>query len=252
MKVLVLSFLFCSVYSAGAASMQDSTNTKTIITVPKFYPTEKVITGDTLVSPRLVRDSIQLPGAGTTQFTPEQDSAYARAMRLRLPAVPRFQLDAFLFAGTYQSEQEAYENSPYKIAERNLQLPDEVYQPSGEELTAHQYNIEQSMRVPFVNTMPRFGLRIPMSAVGRFLGVTEDVTPTMRYVVEYAMAVEVVVYSTQAVIIATVFKAPQSPGRYEVTWNGRDDKGRRMPTGDYIGEVRLSDGRTIRKRIEIP
>ncbi|MES2767378.1 MAG: FlgD immunoglobulin-like domain containing protein [Bacteroidota bacterium] len=235
-----------------AKLLKDSTETKTIIAAPKFYPPEKVITGDTLVTPRFLKDSVLLPGAGSNRFTPYQDSLYVRALRLKIPPVPRFQRDAWRFSGTWQSEQDAYDNSPYRIAERNLDLPDEVYQPSAQERTAYEYGIAQSMYVPYVTTLPRGGLKIPMSTIGRLLGVTEDVSPTMRYAVEYAMPVEIVVYSTQAVIVATVFKGVQAPNRYEITWDGKDNQGRRMPTGDYIGEVRLGTERTIRKRIEIP
>jgi hypothetical protein len=250
MRIVIFFLAICSSYfTVSARLLQDSTS-KTIITLPKYYPPEKIITGDTLDT-RTVRDSIILPGAGGNRFTPYQDSAYVRALRMGIPAIPRLKYDVSQFYGPWLEEQEAYDNSPYKIAERNLQLPDEVYQPTPEQVTSHQYNIERSLYVPYVNTYPRFG-RFNMQAIGNALGVIEDVTPTLRYEVEYSMPVEVVIYSSQAVIVATIFKAAQPPGRYQITWNGRDDKNRELPTGDYIGEVRLGNERTIRKRIEKP
>ena len=66
------------------------------------------------------------------------------------------------------------------------------------------------------------------------------------------MNVEVVVYSPQARVIAVLLKMHQPTGKYQITWNGRDEKGRRMPTGDYVAEVRLGDERFVRKRIQIP
>jgi flagellar hook assembly protein FlgD len=52
-----------------------------------------------------------------------------------------------------------------------------------------------------------------------------------------------------AVIIATMFDGIQSPGDFTYTWNGRDDSGRLLPVGDYVGEVRIGKEKLIRKRI---
>src|SRR5688572_4132909 len=82
--ILLLSMAFTP---ARAKFLQDSADTKTIIAVPKFYPVEKVITGDTLITPRSLQDSITLPGAAGNTFTPYQDTAYVRALRLGIPAI---------------------------------------------------------------------------------------------------------------------------------------------------------------------
>jgi flagellar hook assembly protein FlgD len=36
---------------------------------------------------------------------------------------------------------------------------------------------------------------------------------------------------------------------YELEWDGRDDKGRAMPAGDYVIEVRVGTDETYRKRV---
>ncbi|MER3329064.1 MAG: FlgD immunoglobulin-like domain containing protein, partial [Candidatus Kapaibacterium sp.] len=61
--------------------------------------------------------------------------------------------------------------------------------------------------------------------------------------------VEVVIYSIQAVVVATIFKGHLPPGSYQRTWTGRDENGRKLPPGDYIGEVRIKGENSYRKQI---
>jgi flagellar hook assembly protein FlgD len=91
-----------------------------------------------------------------------------------------------------------------------------------------------------------------MDAIGRFLGLTEDLSPTISYSLFETSHVEIVIYSVQANVIATIFSGRQVPGNYSYTWNGRNDRGMKMGSGDYVGEVRIGEKRYVRKRIYIP
>ncbi|MBK9249328.1 MAG: hypothetical protein IPM69_14750, partial [Ignavibacteria bacterium] len=142
---------------------------------------------------------------------------------------------------------------PWEIARQNLEIPPEYFKPSSQEIASYNYHIARSQDIP--GSFPKTagaGLQIPLSSIWAFFGLTEDVSPVIRYDVEYSMNVEVVVYSPQARVIAVLLKMHQPTGKYQITWNGRDEKGRRMPTGDYVAEVRLGDERFVRKRIQIP
>jgi flagellar basal-body rod modification protein FlgD len=99
---------------------------------------------------------------------------------------------------------------------------------------------------------PGSGLQIPLSAIGAFLGLTEDVSPVISYSLESSAEVEVVVYSVQALVIRTLLTAKQYPGSYSITWDGKNDKGIIMPKGDYVAEVRIGKDRIVRKRIVVP
>ncbi len=134
-----------------------------------------------------------------------------------------------------------------------MELPKQVWEPLPSEATMAQYNIIQSQSVPPYTSGPNpFGLKIPLSSIGQFFGITEDVSPVLQYDLEYRTNVQVVIYSITAIVVATIFEGVQVPGNYKYTWNGRDDMGKRLPPGDYIGEIRIGNSKYIRKHIVIP
>jgi flagellar hook assembly protein FlgD len=133
-----------------------------------------------------------------------------------------------------------------------LDFPSEYYTPTGEQMTAQWDNIMRSQYVPFMQTIPSAGIQVPLSAITTFLGLTEDVSPVIKYEIDFSDEVEIVIYSIQARVVRTMFKGNQTPGTYKFTWNGLDDYGRKMLTGDYIGEVRIGKSRYVRKHIQIP
>ena len=90
---------------------------------------------------------------------------------------------------------------------------------------------------------------INLGDIARVFGFGEDVSPIIRYVVDETIEVEIVVYSTQAMVIKTVFSGIQAPGTYTITWDGREQSGKTATTGEYIAEVRLGGERLMRKRI---
>jgi hypothetical protein len=151
------------------------------------------------------------------------------------------------------ADREPASGTPMNIAMKNMMIPSDIYTPLASEVTAHEYGQIMATSVPFVKTYnPYSGFKISLNTIGRFLGLVEDLSPNLAYKIDYATNVEIVIYSLQAVVIATIFEGPQQPGSYKFTWNLRDDAGRKMPSGDYIGEIRIGKERYVRKRIYIP
>jgi len=186
-------------------------------------------------------------------FSPEQDSAYFKALRIRLPLETRLARDLAFSAELWQYEQNWAKGDPLQIAFKNLQdIPYELYKPSPIEIVQYQTNLINSQYIPGIRTLMLNSSLVTLGDVASFLGLTEDVSPVIRYNIENISDVEIVVYSIQAVVIASLFEGPQPPGSYKLTWNCRDDKGRKMPSGDYIAEVRIGKNKYVRKRIVIP
>lgn len=195
----------------------------------------------------------ELPRSGfRSEFTPEQDSAYMEALRLRLPVDVQMRNFITQSDKNWQNFIRQQRNTPYgKVLDNLKDIPKEFFIPSGNEQLAYQENIERSLAVPYMNTLPRYGLKIPMSLIGSLLGLSEDVGPNIKYTIDYSDEIEVVIYSIQAKVINTLFKGRQNPGTYNLYWGGRDDNGKLMPQGDYIAEVRIGNNRYVRKRIQI-
>lgn len=199
-------------------------------------------------------DSIEtaLPGQSRNVFTAEQDSAFRSALDMNIPFSLRARLDLELSESLWQVASRAIEKNPWLSAMNALSsLPEGIFNPSDIEMVQWQTNIMNSMYVPFVKTYSPYGTKVDFETIGKFLGLVEDVSPIIKYNLNITADVEVVVYSIQASVVAVLFKGLQSPGNYTINWNARDDKGRQMPPGDYIAEVRIGEDRYVRKRIVI-
>lgn len=184
-------------------------------------------------------------------FTPEQDSAFARAINRNIS------FSALVNSGLNYSndlwllQKELSQGTPLQIALDNIRnIPKEFFIPSGVEMVHREIAIQNSQYIPYVRTMPQFG-KFNINEILNFFGLVEDVSPEISYSIDFVAQVEVVVYSVSSSVVATLFSGKQSPGRYTLTWNGRDSKGMPMPAGDYIGEVRIGNERYIRKRIRL-
>jgi tetrahydromethanopterin S-methyltransferase subunit G len=201
----------------------------------------------------LLADDSKLPRSGSDEkFTPAQDSAYLEALKLKLPLDVRLRNFLFLSQNNWHLFLEEQRATPLsKIAENINSIPKELLAPTGNEQVQRLEDIERSLSFPGGTGWQRYGLKIPMSLIGGLLGLTEDVSPEINYSIDYVADVEVVVYSVQAVVISTIFKGKQNPGKYTFTWNGRNDSGKKMMYGDYIAEVRIGNTKYIRKRIVI-
>lgn len=195
---------------------------------------------------------IILPGEIYYQTTPEQDSVYFRALRTRIPPSTRFSLDLKRFESDIRIMGEISKGTPLDIARKNLDLPSEYFIPTQQEIALYELNLSKMPYVPYVRTHQPFGFKANLSDIGKLLGLVEDVSPVLTYEVDSFTEVEVVIYSIQARVVATIFSGKQLPGKYTFTWNIRDDAGRVMPPGDYIGEIRMGKNKLIRKRIYVP
>jgi len=250
---LVSLILFSMIGISFGYSQTNKKNKKSVIENGNEVTPLQFLKGDTLNLPNVKTDNTFMPGKIGDVYTAQQDSNYFRAMKLKISAISRFVQDLKRFEASRLTEKEMSSGAPLSIASKNMNLPNEILSPSNQEIAMYQYNQMQAFNVPFVNTYnPMSGMRVSLSAIGQFLGLVEDVSPNLEYKMDYSTDVEVVVYSMQASVIATLFKGLQTPGSYKFTWNARDDKGRKVASGDYIGEIRIGKEKYIRKRIYIP
>lgn len=236
----------------SAFAQEDSSSVNTILKKPRVFTPIQAITGDT-ISRDTTKKSEQIVPGSRNQFSAEQDSAYYRMMRLGIAPGTLAQLHAKIISLGIAMRKEQEQENPFAIALRNLDLPPEYYQPRSEDIVQREEMIARSQAIPTGRPGGmRGGVSIGLNDIGVFLGISEDVSPVINYVVDYAVNVKVVIYSTAAREVAMMFQGQQNPGKYQLTWNGRDDKGRPMPSGDYVAEVRLGNDRFVRKRITIP
>ncbi len=224
-----------------------------LIKRPKEISPLQVITGDTLANDRSIDSRTALPGGALEIFTPEQDSAYFNDLRLSIPISSRIEFSLDLHSRKIMERILADQSKGFFAAQSNLaSIPRELFIPSATEKFQYDYNLKMSQTVPFISNPSDLGFRVPLSDIGTVLGLTEDVSPVINYKLDYAVEVEIVVYSLNAVLVATLFEGVQPAGNYTITWNGRDDKGRKVPAGDYVAELRIGKQKFIRKRILIP
>lgn len=187
---------------------------------------------------------IRLPSS-ENMTTPAQDSAYAQAFRMNLPISLRLRYDLL--------------NTNYTIISLDPEagktgldyLPTDIFKPNPNQIVQHQVNIMRAFEVPYARTYNPYGIKVSFAEIGKFFGLTEDYSGKMQFQVEHYTKVEIVIYSIQAVVVATIFDGYLPEGTYQRTWNGRDSNGRKLPPGDYVGEVRIKGEHSIRKRIII-
>ncbi len=193
-----------------------------------------------------------LPGGKAGVFAPEQDTLYLRALQLELPPSVRLALDIQRILSDFEIVRRRSElESPWQAALRNMTLSERILQPDPREVVQRQVAIASATAMPIWRAGQSGAVSIPMSSIGSFLGLTEDVSPRMSYRVHQTARVQAVVYSTTALIVRRLLDQEQRPGVYDIEWDGRDDKGRLMPAGDYVLEVRIGDRELHRKRIVV-
>ncbi len=224
------------------------------------YTSRQIITADTL------RNRVDSTILGTTPpgeypFTPEQDRAFYEALKVNIDPAMRFHFEAQRFSAMWMAAQEMKKLSPRDIALANMAVDPRVLEPTPRDREAYKYGIAQSFTIPGVyDPYKRYGglpgmggdgISIPLSLIGSLLGLTEDVTPTIRYIVEQPTEVEIIIYSIQAIAIARILKESQNAGGHSITWNLTNEEGLRVPNGDYIAEVRIGIQNIVRKRIRL-
>lgn len=224
---------------------------KTIIHKQPVLTPYQIISGDTLRLPDSLRIATVLPGISHEKYLEMQDSNYVRALKLNIVNEVRFWNDHIAFSKEREFWSEVQQGTPVDIIRKNMDIPREFYYPRGTEKMQRQIAIENAFYVPFVNTYNPYSSVISFGQIAELLGLTEDISPRLVYKLDYPSEVEITIYSVQAKAVATLFKGFQSEGRYELTWNLRDDDGKLLPRGDYISEIKLDNNRLIRKRIVI-
>lgn len=191
-----------------------------------------------------------LPGGAFGRYLPEQDTFYVRALQLELPPSVRLALDVQRIMSNFEIVRRRSElESPWQAALRNMKLSERMLQPDPRDVVQRQVAIASATAMPIWRAGQSGTVSIPMSAIGSFLGIGEDVSPRLSYRVRQTARVRAVVYSTAALIVRRLLEEDQRPGIYEVEWDGRDDQGRLLPAGDYVLEVQISNETILRKRV---
>lgn len=185
------------------------------------------------------------------EYIREQDSVYRKQKELDIPARTRLLASLQYSENEWNYRIDITKGKPWNLAMKNLQMPAHVWDPNPIDIVHRELSKQEAFYVPFVNTYNPYGLKIPLDAISTFFGLTEDTSPLITYTLEYTSEVKIVVFSVQATAVATIFESVQQAGRYSITWNGRDDKGKPLPPGDYIAEIRIGNERYRIKRIEL-
>jgi hypothetical protein len=225
------------------------------------FTSKQIITADTTRYSTGDSTVVGTTPPGEYPFTPQQDRNFYEALRTEITPEARFQFEVRRFSSMWMAAQDMQKTSPREVALAHLEFSQKELTPTSREREAYNYGIAQSFTIPGVyNPYKRYGglpgvggdgFSIPLSLIGSLLGLTEDTSPTIKYTVEQPAEVEIMIYSVQAIAIAKILQAPQSAGGYSVTWNLRTDAGFRVPTGDYIAEVRIGTQGYVRKRIRV-
>ncbi len=203
------------------------------------------------INKKIAQDTLILPGPAAIRFLPEQDSAYLRAKMLSIPPSARLYLDMKLLEQEILRQKKLHGLSEQEIAKKNLQIPHEVLIPLPQEVSIYQYGLMQSQFIPFVPITKPFGAKVPLSSIGSLLGFVEDVSPWLEYDLDVETDVTVAIYNERALMVATIVDKIQAPGHYRYYWSGKDNNGKQLPRGDYIGEIRIGKTKYIRKRIRL-
>jgi hypothetical protein len=247
--IYLLAISFCRFDSAA----KDEDSVRTLLRYQEQFTTQQILRGDTLRKDSSKISGTTLPGGSSERYSPSQDSAYFKALRVDIPTGSRIQMSFDVHSPFLLDRLKSLDRTPWANAKENLSNIDpKLLQPTAQEMTQYQTNIYMSQYVPFVSYPRVGGLSIPLSDIASFFGIAEDVSPIIQYQLDFAADVEIVIYSVSAAVVAKIFEGHQPAGSYRVAWNLRNDDGRKMTTGDYIAEVRVLNVKTIRKRIVIP
>ncbi len=74
---------------------------------------------------------------------------------------------------------------------------------------------------------------------------------TIKYQLPQAAAVELTVYNSLGQRVRTLVRQSQSAGRYQVRWDGRNDRGIQLPSGVYIYRLQAGDFTDSRRMLLI-
>lgn len=242
------SVLFCIVLTMlGTTLMLRGQQPTSVLQQPRPLSPAEFMTSDTSQATRP-----GVPGQAQAPSSREQDSLYRQAMELQITAPARFAMAARETSAMLLAMSRANaRRTIWDQIDATMDIPASIFKPRDQEVTQYQLTIANAMYVPGVLLRPMGtgNLQVNFSDIAKVFGIGEDVSPVIRYVVDDYLEVEIVIYSTQAMIVATLFTGKQEPGTYTITWNGKAQDGKPVSTGEYIAEVRLGRERIMRKRI---
>ncbi|MEY3386427.1 MAG: FlgD Ig-like domain [Bacteroidota bacterium] len=240
-RTLSALLLLCIPFAAHA---QQPTS---VLQQPRPLSPTEFITSDTSQS---IRSGI--PGQIQAPSSREQDSLYRRALELQITAPARFSIAVRETSTMLMlAARENARRTIWDQIDETMNIPASIFKPRDQDVAQYQLTIANAMYVPGVLLRPMGtgNLQVSFADIAKVFGIAEDVSPVIRYVVDDRLQVEIVIYSPQAMIIATIFSGIQEPGTYTITWNGRAQDGKPVTAGEYIAEVRLGQERIMRKRI---
>ena len=84
---------------------------------------------------------------------------------------------------------------------------------------------------------------------GEKAGKTYAVIQNCRYTLKEAGSVALRIYDLMGQQVRELVNAPQSSGRHQVTWEGRDQRGAQLANGVYFYELRAGEFQALRKMI---
>jgi hypothetical protein len=84
----------------------------------------------------------------------------------------------------------------------------------------------------------------PFSQIPRFAG---SPSTKIRFSVLEAGVVQLTVYNLQGQEVRTLVSGQMNPGRHAITWNGRDNAGKVVPSGVYLYKLRVNGFEETRK-----
>jgi len=187
-------------------------------------------------------------GVNTSQFTPEQDSAYYHAKSLHVTPRARFHGDIARTDSAWKSEKQRRDNTPEALMQQNLAVSPDKLQPTERDQMNHAQQYTPGAPQNISPNIPRAGVTIPFS-MGGLLGYEEDVSATVEYKLQVKAYVQIRVYSMGGDTVATPFAGELSAGKHTFTWDATDEQGRRVPPGDYVAEIIIGNSQRILKHI---
>lgn len=72
---------------------------------------------------------------------------------------------------------------------------------------------------------------------------------TIEYSVQKAEKVQIEIFNTLGQSVRTLVNESKSIGEYSITWDGKDDNGKRLATGTYFYQLRVGDFTSTKKML---
>ncbi len=151
---------------------------------------------------------------------------------------------------------DSVQNSHSAVLARNLAFNPAEWQPTAAEMARREEELAIAQDRDYIYPKDITRVKVfsaPVGAIATSLGLAEDVTPRISYILRNTTEVTVKIYTQGALPVATLVEGTQRPGEYVLEWDFNDSNGRRALAGSYFAEV-IAGGETLllRKRIVVP